>query len=78
MTNATTGTIDATGSRKRIEYARDIPECKRNSKAGLANGAATAPVRSVAVPAMVNGVFLPEDGLPVDWAGTSVMEWEPT
>lgn len=65
-------------ARKRIEFAPDTLERKRASmaKAGLARGAATAPVPGVAMPPEVNGRFPPEGGLPVERAGTPEVEEE--
>jgi|GEM_PF-2872114 len=69
---------DVMGLRKRIAFAPDTLERKRASmaKAGLARGAARAPVPGVAMPPEVNGRFPPEGGLPVERAGTPEVEEE--
>jgi hypothetical protein len=69
---------DVMGLRKRVGYAPDTLERKRASmaKAGLARGAARAPMPDDGMPPEVNGRFQPEGGLPVEREGILEVEEE--
>ena len=59
---------DVMGLRKRVDYAPETLERKRASmaKAGLARGAARAPMPDADMPREASGRFPPEGGLPVE------------